>query len=61
MHQRGSQRAQKRGDSSHPAVAGDGLRKIGEQFQMDKYRSVGSVLGRMKALLAKNRRPRGRV
>jgi len=35
--------------------------KIGEQFQMNKYGSVGSVLERTKDLITKDRRLRGKV
>jgi len=42
-------------------LRGDSLKQIGEQFQMNKYSSVSSVVERMKELIAKDRKIRARV
>ncbi len=39
----------------------DSLSQIGEQFQLNKYSSVSTVVQRMKALIAKDPRLRGSV
>jgi REP element-mobilizing transposase RayT len=42
-------------------LRGDSLKSIGEQFQVDKYSSVSSVIGRLNAAMAEDRRLRKQV
>ena len=42
-------------------LRGDSLKQIGEQFEMQKYSSVGSIIERMKAKVAKDGKLKTRV
>ncbi|UCE34591.1 MAG: hypothetical protein JSV40_01325 [Deltaproteobacteria bacterium] len=42
-------------------LRGDSLKEIGDQFQMNKYSSVSSVIERVKALISEDSRPKDRV
>lgn len=42
-------------------LRGDSLKTIGEQFQVEKYSSVSSVIGRLNAAMAEDRRLRKQV
>jgi REP element-mobilizing transposase RayT len=42
-------------------LRGDSLRQIGEQFQLQKYSSVSSIIERMNSAMAKDRKLRTRV
>jgi REP element-mobilizing transposase RayT len=42
-------------------LRGDSLKQIGEQFQVRKYSSVSSVIGRMNTAITMDRKLRGRV
>ncbi|UCE51443.1 MAG: hypothetical protein JSV31_19565 [Desulfobacterales bacterium] len=42
-------------------LRGDGLKQIGEQFQVKKYSSVSSVIERMNVAMANDRKLRDRI
>ena len=42
-------------------LRGDSLEEIGREFKIAKYSSISSVIERMKAMIAKDRRLRKRV
>ena len=42
-------------------LRGDSLKQIGEQYRMNKYSSVSSVIERMKVLIAQDRRLKKKI